>query len=88
MTCRFGEFELDENARELRLKGIEIPLQPRVFDLLVLLYRNRDRVISKIISATFVLFAASRSCLSGHEQICRRYTDAVRRDTPVPVRSD
>ncbi|MGD2167745.1 MAG: winged helix-turn-helix domain-containing protein [Gammaproteobacteria bacterium] len=47
MTCRFGEFELDESARELRLNGIEIPLQPRVFDLLTLLYRNRERVMSK-----------------------------------------
>jgi DNA-binding winged helix-turn-helix (wHTH) protein len=45
--CRFGKFELDENARELRLDGTEIPLQPRVFDLLTLLYRNRHRVVSK-----------------------------------------
>jgi len=47
MTCRFGDFELDESTRELRLNGTEIPLQPRVFDLLALLYRNRDRVMSK-----------------------------------------
>lgn len=47
MICRFGSFELDENTRELRLGGSEIPLQPRVFDLLALLYRNRDRVMSK-----------------------------------------
>ncbi|HMB73211.1 MAG TPA: winged helix-turn-helix domain-containing protein, partial [Gammaproteobacteria bacterium] len=47
MTWQFGSFELDESARELRLDGAEIPLQPRVFDLLILLYRNRDRVVSK-----------------------------------------
>lgn len=47
MPGRFGKFELDEERRELRLNGEEIPLQPRVFDLLVLLYRNRNRVMSK-----------------------------------------
>jgi DNA-binding winged helix-turn-helix (wHTH) protein len=47
MACKFGQFELDAEARELRLNGSEIPLQPRVFDLLTLLYRNRDRVMSK-----------------------------------------
>jgi DNA-binding winged helix-turn-helix (wHTH) protein len=47
MTYRFGDFELDERARELRLQGAEIPLQPRVFDLLALLVRNRERVMSK-----------------------------------------
>ena len=47
MISRFGRFELDEGARELRLDGSEIPLQPRVFDLLALLYRHRDRVMSK-----------------------------------------
>ncbi len=47
MTCRFGRFELDQSTRELRLDGTEIPLQPRVFDLLALLYRNRERVMSK-----------------------------------------
>jgi len=47
MICRFGEFELDEEARELRLSGKVLALQPRVFDLLVLLGRNRDRVVSK-----------------------------------------
>jgi len=43
----FGKFELDEARRELRLKGEVIPLQPKVFDLLALLFHNRDRVMSK-----------------------------------------
>ncbi|WP_405232476.1 winged helix-turn-helix domain-containing protein [Lentisalinibacter salinarum] len=47
MVCRFGQFELDEDLRELRLNGEEVPLQPRVFDLLALLCRNRDRVMGK-----------------------------------------
>lgn len=47
MTFRFADFELDEARRELRLRGREIGLQPRVFDLLCYLIRHRDRVVSK-----------------------------------------
>jgi len=43
----FGEFELDEAKRELRLAGTEIPVQPRVFDVLVYLVSHRDRVVPK-----------------------------------------
>ena len=32
---RFAAFELDRDGRALRLEGREIPLQPRVFDLLL-----------------------------------------------------
>ncbi len=46
-TLRFGEFELEEGRRELRLRGREIALQPRVFDLLCYLVRHRDRVVGK-----------------------------------------
>ena len=34
---RFAAFELDGEGRVLRLEGREIPLQPRVFDLLLYL---------------------------------------------------
>ena len=44
---RFADFELDKNCRELRLDGHEIPLQPRVFELLLYLVENRERVVSK-----------------------------------------
>lgn len=47
MIHRFGEFELDEERRELRLRGRERLLQPRVFDLLVYLVRQRERVVGK-----------------------------------------
>jgi DNA-binding winged helix-turn-helix (wHTH) protein len=47
MIYRFGGYELDEAQRELRLQGRELALQPKVFDLLLYLVRNRDRVISK-----------------------------------------
>jgi DNA-binding winged helix-turn-helix (wHTH) protein/tetratricopeptide (TPR) repeat protein len=44
---RFGDFELDADTRRLRLRGREIGLQPRVFDLLAYLVRHRDRVVGK-----------------------------------------
>ncbi|TCO82771.1 LuxR family transcriptional regulator [Plasticicumulans lactativorans] len=44
---RFAAFELDRDGRALRLDGREIPLQPRVFDLLLYLVENRERVVSK-----------------------------------------
>ncbi|HVZ65186.1 MAG TPA: winged helix-turn-helix domain-containing protein [Lacunisphaera sp.] len=47
MVFRFGRFELDENRRELRLDGRVREMQPRVFDLLVYLVRNQDRVVPK-----------------------------------------
>jgi DNA-binding winged helix-turn-helix (wHTH) protein/tetratricopeptide (TPR) repeat protein len=43
----FGPFRLDEPGRALWLADREVPLQPRVFDLLVFLIRNRERVVSK-----------------------------------------
>jgi DNA-binding winged helix-turn-helix (wHTH) protein len=47
MTFEFGPFRLDEPGRVLRLAEREMPLQPRVFDLLVYLVRSRARVVSK-----------------------------------------
>jgi DNA-binding winged helix-turn-helix (wHTH) protein len=44
---RFAAFELDRSQRALRLEGREIPLQPRVFDLLWYLVEHRDRVVRK-----------------------------------------
>lgn len=47
MTHRFGPIEIDEEKRALRVQGREVSTQPRVFDLLVYLVRNRDRVVGK-----------------------------------------
>ena len=47
MIHRFGEFELDEERRELPLHGRERLLQPRVFDLLAYLVRRPERVVGK-----------------------------------------
>ncbi len=47
MTFRFGDFELDEACRELRFRRQPLSLQPRVFNLLAFLIRNRHRVVQK-----------------------------------------
>ncbi|RUV96159.1 hypothetical protein EOA75_07090 [Mesorhizobium sp. M1A.F.Ca.IN.022.07.1.1] len=46
-TYCFGDFELNEDARALRLAGSEIEVQPLVFDFLAILLRHRDRAMSK-----------------------------------------
>ena len=43
----FDNYTLDPARRELRRGGEPIPLQPQVFDLLVYLVCNRERVVSK-----------------------------------------
>lgn len=46
-TYAFGAFEVDEGLFELRRGGERVPLRPKVFDVLLYLIRNRDRVVSK-----------------------------------------
>ncbi|MDD9976492.1 MAG: winged helix-turn-helix domain-containing protein, partial [Boseongicola sp.] len=43
----FENFDLNVDAAELRKNGELVPLEPQVFDLLVLLIQNSDRVVSK-----------------------------------------
>jgi DNA-binding winged helix-turn-helix (wHTH) protein/alpha-beta hydrolase superfamily lysophospholipase len=43
----FNDFALDTDRRELRSGGDLIAVEPQVFDLLVYLIDNRDRVVSK-----------------------------------------
>jgi DNA-binding winged helix-turn-helix (wHTH) protein/pimeloyl-ACP methyl ester carboxylesterase len=43
----FEDFALDCERRELRLGGAIVPVEPQVFDILVHLVKNRDRVVSK-----------------------------------------
>ena len=47
MLFFFDDYVLDPDRRELRRKGTLVPAEPQVFDLLVFLIRNRDRVVSK-----------------------------------------
>ena len=47
MLVLFENFALDSERRELRLGGTIVPVEPQVFDILVYLIANRDRVVSK-----------------------------------------
>src|SRR5262249_8852924 len=47
MIYAFGQYELDTRVYELRRAGAVRPVEPQVFDVLVYLVRNRDRVVSK-----------------------------------------
>ena len=47
MTLSFGDYEISLDRRELRRARRSVHVQPQVFDLLVYLVQNRDRVVSK-----------------------------------------
>jgi eukaryotic-like serine/threonine-protein kinase len=42
-----GNIEIDEKTRELRRDGSVVPLEPKVFELLVYVVRHRDRVVPR-----------------------------------------
>ncbi|HYD49384.1 MAG TPA: AAA family ATPase [Terriglobales bacterium] len=47
MRYHFAQFEVDVAGRQLRHAGLEVPVQPKVLDLLVYLIERRDRVVAK-----------------------------------------
>jgi TolB-like protein len=47
LRFRFENHELDGELRELTRDGVQVPMQPQVFDLLLFLVEQRDRVVSK-----------------------------------------
>ncbi|MGI9365212.1 MAG: winged helix-turn-helix domain-containing tetratricopeptide repeat protein [Rhizobiaceae bacterium] len=47
MNFRFGPFSLDSQIPELRQNGEVVPVEPKVFDILLYLINHRDRIISK-----------------------------------------
>jgi DNA-binding winged helix-turn-helix (wHTH) protein len=47
MTVCFEDFELDEQLFQLRRGGAVVRLEPKVYDVLALLVRHRNRVVSK-----------------------------------------
>jgi DNA-binding response OmpR family regulator len=44
---RFGDVEINPAARVVKLRGVLVDLRPKEFDLLLALYRQHDRVISR-----------------------------------------
>ncbi len=47
MILTFGEYELDEDLYELRRGGLRVKIEPKAFDMLAYLIRNRERVITR-----------------------------------------
>ena len=47
MRFLFGDYAIDAGRRELSRGGTAVHVEPQVFDLILHLIRNRDRVVSK-----------------------------------------
>jgi len=74
LDFRFAGFEIDIARRELRRAGELVPLEPQVFDLLVHLVRNHDRIVSKddLIETVWKGRAISEAALSSRISAARR----------------
>jgi DNA-binding winged helix-turn-helix (wHTH) protein/pimeloyl-ACP methyl ester carboxylesterase len=74
MRFHFGDCVLDADWRELRRAGEPVPVEPQVFDLLLHLVRNRERVVSKddLLDAVWNGRIVSESTLSSRINAARR----------------
>lgn len=74
MEYAFGDQVLDVDRCELRRDGERVALQPQVFDLLVYLVLNRDRVVSKddLLGAVWGGRIVSESTLTSRINAVRR----------------
>ncbi len=74
MIHRFGAFELDEAAQELRRDGASVPIEPQVFALIALLARNGGRLVSKeeIVDTIWQGRAISDAALSSRIKTARQ----------------
>lgn len=89
MILAFGGFELDPGARELRLLGEVVPIEPKPFDLLLRLIEHRDRVVSKdelfehVWPDAIVSDWALTSAVKGARRALRRAGE----DSPVQIKT-
>ena len=74
MDFRFAGFEIDIPRRELRGAGELVSIEPQVFDLLVHLVRNHDRIVTKneLIETVWKGRAISEAALSSRISAARR----------------
>ena len=74
MQFFFGDYSLDVDRRELRSSSALIAMEPQVFDLLVYLVQNRDRVVSKddLIAAVWHGRIVSESTLTSRINAVRK----------------
>ena len=77
MNFRFTDFEIDIARQELRRSGEIVHIEPQVFDLLVHLIRNRDRIVSKdeLIDTIWQGRIISEATLSSRISAARRALD-------------
>jgi pimeloyl-ACP methyl ester carboxylesterase/DNA-binding winged helix-turn-helix (wHTH) protein len=70
----FGDYALDVSRRELRRGSGLVAIEPQVFDLLVYLLQNRDRVVSKddLLEAVWGGRIVSESTLTSRINAARR----------------
>ncbi len=74
MNFRFGGFEIDVARQELRQAGALVHIEPQVFDVIVHLVRNRDRIVSKdeLLQAVWEGRIVSEAALSSRISAARR----------------
>src|SRR5262249_9434829 len=74
LTIRFADFEIDTARQELRRAGAIVHIEPQVFDLLVHLVRNRDRIVRKdeLIDVIWQGRIVSEAALSSRISAARR----------------
>jgi DNA-binding winged helix-turn-helix (wHTH) protein len=74
LRFRFTDFEIDVARQELRRAGAIVHIEPQVFDLLVHLIRNRDRIVGKdeLIDTVWQGRIVSEATLSSRISAARR----------------
>jgi TolB-like protein/cytochrome c-type biogenesis protein CcmH/NrfG len=74
VAYQFEDFVLDPERRELRRSGALVSLEPQVFDLLLYLVRNRERVVTRdnLLDAIWNGRVVSESTLTSRINAARR----------------
>src|SRR6266851_9313609 len=89
MVFAFGDCELDVGCRELRRAGKSVPVEPQVFDLLVHLVKQRDRVVGKdeLFHIVWKDRIVSESTLTSRISAARRAIGIRAKPRPICARS-